>query len=324
MKKNIIAFCVFLNAQFAFACLNHFDVFASKPLLDNAGYVVFSRNFSFSVADSALVQRFQLDSMAIYPYEKLTNIGVLLTKFGRLDEALVIFKKLYQEHPNDYKAVANLGTIYELVGQLNEAKALIEKALILNPNSHDGSEWFHVKVLTAKLALQADSNWLMTHKVMNLGRDKQSPRKSSEYNKSMALIRQIAHQLQERLPFTPTPNLLIANVLNELGDLCALEYSIKEAYSAYLIALAYDPDDVYKIQEKMKKIETQLTAYDTDLPLIKRVFHGDSTIVYHKIAAPIVKPQEHNWFADNKKTIGFALFCLLSLGILRHIFKPEA
>jgi tetratricopeptide (TPR) repeat protein len=292
MKKIIIALCVFLNTQSAFACLNHFGTFPVKPLLDNAGYVVFSRNFSFSKTDSTLVQHFQLDSINVYTYEKLTNIGVLLTQFGRLDEALVIFKKLYQEHPNDYKAVANLGTIYELVGQFSEAKALIEKALILNPNSHNGSEWFHVKVLAAKLALQADSNWLMTHKVMNLGRNKQSPRKSSEYNKSMALIRQIAHQLEERLPFTPTPNLLIANVLNELGDLCALEYSIKEAYSAYLIALAYDPDDVYEIQKKMKKIETQLTAYDTDLPLIKRVFHGDSTIVYHKIPAPIIKLQE--------------------------------
>jgi tetratricopeptide (TPR) repeat protein len=315
MKKIGMTFCAFCCLQSAFACFNLPNGQAymnsashDKPLLNNAGYVVFSRTFSVKNADSLLVSQFHLDSIAVYNYDKRTKIAVLLTQFGRLDEALVIFEKLYNERQNDYIAVVNLGTIYELVGELDSAKALIVKAIRLNPHSHEDSEWFHVKVLEAKLALQNDPNWLLNHQVMNLS-------KKLNNEKTMALIRQITHQLHERLPFTGTPNLLITNVLNELGDLCALDYSIKEAYSAFLIALTYDPNDTYKIQDKLNKLKPQFAAYDTDLPLLNRVFNGDSTFVYKKIATPIIRAEEKSVYEQNKYTI-LSVLSLLSLSVL--------
>jgi tetratricopeptide (TPR) repeat protein len=296
---------------------------AGDKYVGSYGSVYFHRTFLHDEKDSLLLAHFQPSDFNYADTfnansAHLTHLGILLTQAGRIPEALTLFQKMYYYRPNDYRIVANLGTIYELSGRNPEAKALIQRALVLNPDSHGGSEWFHVKVLDAKLAMQSDSNWLRTHSVLGWsGFQKTERTKAGVFMKSVERIHQVIHQLRERIPFTPTPNLLIANVLNDLGDAIALEYSVEDAYAAYVVALEYDPQDTYQIQLKMARLAKVLKARGEKLPLLENIF-GQDTI---KNKLQIQLPTPENFAANPAKTeernyniLIVSILCILSFG----------
>ena len=92
--------------------------------------------------------------------ELLSDYALNLVRAGKIKEALVIFEKLVVKYPNEYALQANLGTTYELMGDNKAALKHIKKGLELNPNSHEGSEWIHVKILEAKIALESNPKLL--------------------------------------------------------------------------------------------------------------------------------------------------------------------
>jgi len=55
-------------------------------------------------------------------------------------------------HPGLYATAANLGTAYELLGNVDSAYYWIEEDMRRNPQGHEGSEWMHLCILSAKRA----------------------------------------------------------------------------------------------------------------------------------------------------------------------------
>ncbi len=98
--------------------------------------------------------------------ESRNDRGVCLAHLGRAKEALSLFQKLEQEEPGTYRTAANLGTCYELCGQDQEALHWIQVGMKLFPQSHEGTEWLHVKILQAKIAIAKDPDWLKSHSVL--------------------------------------------------------------------------------------------------------------------------------------------------------------
>ena len=88
--------------------------------------------------------------------------------FGRVDEAIALLKDLEQRHPGKSATAANLGTAFELQGKDQAALQWIREGIRRDPKVHFGSEWVHVRILEAKLAIKADPHWLDTHSVMGL------------------------------------------------------------------------------------------------------------------------------------------------------------
>lgn len=195
--------------------------------------------------------------------ELLSDYAVGLMRLGHYQDALIILEYVNSKFPNQYNVVANLGTAYELNGQLENALHWIKKGIELNPQSHNGSEWIHVKILEAKIALQKDSNFLKDYTVLEL---------SGEQLKDEAVFHQLWTQLYERFPFSPSEeNPIMADLFITLGDLSAQTLSTEYAQTYYLLAQNYyfaSKDLVKSKLTNLKNIRRELA--DKTLPEVEQ------------------------------------------------------
>jgi tetratricopeptide (TPR) repeat protein len=250
----------------AFACYNEYtqqNLAGKENTYLHFGLPQFFRSFDLAFSEK-FIAAYNLSTLPVTDFKTRSDISVHLCRLGRYTEALVILRDLYKRYPEEYNVMSNLGTTYELVGKPDSALLILRKANQINPVGHSGTEWVHLKVLEAKLEIRKDPVWLLHHQVLDMGIAKASKLKSQEFTKNNFTIDAVIYQLTERIPFTPTPDLLLANVLNELADATALEHSITEAYVLYHIALQYDPQDAFGIQGKMKHLEGLFKKYKVE------------------------------------------------------------
>ncbi|NJO00608.1 MAG: tetratricopeptide repeat protein [Bacteroidia bacterium] len=225
----------------AFCCLNEYNVNARGEVDElYEGLPVFYRSFDVSYS-RAFVNSFDLTQKESIHYQKLSDVAFHLTRLKRFDEALSLLKWLHHRHPSQYQIMANLGTLYELTGNVDSAYYFIEQSMKINPDAHGGSEWVHLAVLRAKQQMQRNPNWIYQHQVLNLGLTDTVAQHSEQYEEILKKIWDISHQMEERIPFSPEPDLIVANIMRELGQLLETHVSIKDAYIAYRIAQVYDP-----------------------------------------------------------------------------------
>lgn len=129
----------------------------------------------------------------------------------------------------------------------------IRKGLKLNPDSHDGSEWIHVKILEAKIALEKDPNYLNTHSVLNL---------HSKQKQSQKVFDQLYIQLQERFPFSPKEaNPVMADLFIEMGDFYLDNISFEHAKAFYQIAKIYYKSSRKEVDEKIDRARKLRETY---------------------------------------------------------------
>ena len=83
-----------------------------------------------------------------------------------MKEAIELLEELEKKSPGQYAVAANLGTAYELNGDNRKALEWIKKGVERNPESHFGTEWLHVKILEAKIAIEQNPEWLSNHSVL--------------------------------------------------------------------------------------------------------------------------------------------------------------
>jgi tetratricopeptide (TPR) repeat protein len=223
-------------------------------------------NYYYNEPDKKTAKKFlakyDLKKIPTYPSDEQSDIAVNLAYLGRYDEALYILRRLQISHPNDYNIAANLGTTYELVGKNDSALLFIKKGMQLNPDSHEGTEWVHVKILEAKLKMANNPNWINSNSVLGTGVSFSSKKSERLFQKA----EDIEYQLQERIPFTPFPDALLGNVFNELGDLYATQHSVELAYIAYQFSLANDMADHFGVKKKMEQLKPILQKNNIPLP----------------------------------------------------------
>lgn len=182
-----------------------------------------------------------------------TNFGVAMMRRGLHAQARDIFAKLAAEHKNEYVIAANLGTAYELTGDLPNALKWIRLGIALNGDSHEGTEWLHVKILEAKLAAQGDPKWFEQHTVlgMDFGKDaipkmlSENIRDEKGYERSLDSVRHaLEYQLHERLFYVRDPDPVVFDLLFDLGNLL----SIREDY--HKAAEIFRHAKRFQVQEK--------------------------------------------------------------------------
>ena len=100
--------------------------------------------------------------------EDYSDYAVMLVYNGEYLRAKAIFIEIESKSPGLYATASNLGTTYELLGQNDLALHWITKAIKINPNSHNGSEWIHVKILEAKIKANGDDKYFLTHNLLSL------------------------------------------------------------------------------------------------------------------------------------------------------------
>ncbi|MCW5871365.1 MAG: hypothetical protein KIS61_29190 [Candidatus Eremiobacteraeota bacterium] len=171
--------------------------------------------------------------------------GVCLAHLGRSREALALFQQLEREAPGVYGTAANMGTCYELCGRDEDALYWIRESIHRNPDAHQGTEWLHVKILEAKLALAQDPNWLQSHSVLGMDfGSKVRPHYPRELSTQVARDRvrkALRYQLGERMPLVPPPDPVVADLLFDLANLAALMQSAHRGEEVMQEALRYGP-----------------------------------------------------------------------------------
>jgi tetratricopeptide (TPR) repeat protein len=171
--------------------------------------------------------------------EDYSDLGSMLIYTGQYLKAKQIFQEIEQKTPGLYQTAANLGTAYELLGQNDSALYWIKRAVEINPNSHRGSEWIHVKILEAKVRANGDEKYLWTHSILSLdfGDDKIPINKN---NLDLQNLRDhLYDQLNERISFIKPKDPIVAQLLFDLGNVCALTMDATSGLQVYQSAKEY-------------------------------------------------------------------------------------
>jgi hypothetical protein len=201
-------------------------------------------------------------------------VGRLLT--GRYSEAISLLKEAEKRFPGHAIVAANLGTAYELSGNDAEGLRWIREGVRRDPQEHEGTEWLHVKILEAKIALSRDPEWLKKNTVLglNFGDAKVPvmpatlPRNEKGEARTPAEIgRAIWYQTEERRKFVSPPNAVMADLYAARGDLSyalgrPTSYAETIGYPAadYEEALRYGAVRQALVQQRKHAFETRWTA----------------------------------------------------------------
>lgn len=181
-------------------------------------------------------------------HEDKNDLAVAFIHLGEYDQALKLLNQIEKEEPGIYGTAANLGTLYELRGDNAQALHWIKEGIVRNKESHFGSEWLHVKILEAKIALAKDPKWLEKNTVLGLdfGSEAVPSRPSIKLvgndGKPLTLEdvrRAIQYQLEERLQFVEPPEPIVGDLLVDLGNANALEVAVEFAIPVYAMAIGY-------------------------------------------------------------------------------------
>lgn len=168
--------------------------------------------------------------------ELATDLAVAQILAGNYKAAIKILRKVERERPGVFKTAANLGTALELSGNNKEALVWIKEGVKRYPKDHQGSEWVHVRILEAKLAMEKDPAWLQKHHVLGVDMvafpctqsfidHTGKPKTLDEVSKA------ISYQLKERLKFVTAPDPVVADLYMTWGDIEAVSGTGKGYYA---------------------------------------------------------------------------------------------
>jgi tetratricopeptide (TPR) repeat protein len=189
-----------------------------------------------------------------------SDYAAVLMHLGAAAKSIEILTEVEQHQPGEYVTAANLGTAYELSGNNELAREWIIESIARNANSHYGTEWLHVKILDAKIALAADPNWLKSHSILGLdfgSADAPAVPESEAYDyadfpRNLPHVTDaLAHQLHERMGFVPAPDPVVADLLVDLANALAITRTLEHAAKVYELALTYAPRDTELIKRRL-------------------------------------------------------------------------
>lgn len=220
MRVALAAF-LFFSAH-AFACINSYE----EDLT-----IMMDRGDPEEI--TATVKRLETENAKQPTTPTRNDLGVAYILSGQYDSAVRTLESLEKDDPGQSRTASNLGTALELSGRNEEALRWIKEGIVRDPQDHEGTEWLHVKILEAKVALGKDANWLKSHTVLGvsfgsavrpeaptaLPSDQSGPRSWEETEKAMH------YQLGERLKFVKAPDPIVASLFRSRADIAYLRQS---------------------------------------------------------------------------------------------------
>ena len=179
-------------------------------------------------------------------YQVKNDLATSLAHTGQAAEAVTLLEQIEAEKPGLYVTAANLGTAYELTGNNEKALEWIPaRGIARNARAHEGTEWLHVRILQAKLALKDDPKWLASNSILGARASSDPADISAVGNRGEKLFRDqvkaaLIYQLHERLQFVPPPDAVVGSLLLDLGELLSTEPTgVGGAKSVFQLAANY-------------------------------------------------------------------------------------
>ncbi|MBF4514958.1 tetratricopeptide repeat protein [Flavobacterium sp. ANB] len=240
MNKFKAYVVVFVLISFkSFACLNGETKTLKNGVtiyVDYRGLVPHGHNFFINNFPKLISE---LDGL----YKKTNNIdylsdkGYVLIVQKRYDEALKLYLNIEKTKPNRYSTASNIGTLYELMGENQKAYDWIKKSIEINPESHNSSEWLHLKILEAKIKNLSDvpGQFLINTNFGTTG----IPKTNLSKEEIDQLAKSVYFQVNERMSFIEPKDKIISILLFELGNLVELKGEHENALQIYRTARTY-------------------------------------------------------------------------------------
>ncbi len=188
-------------------------------------------------------------------YQVRNDLASALIHTGDPKAAILILEGIEKTNPALYQTASNLGTAYELTGENEKGLKWIRKGIELNSKSHESSEWIHVKILEAKIVLAKNGDFPKDGSILGLnfgsGSQPKPPKTLPSGNaKGIGILTidqveaGLKYQLHERLQFVKLPDLIVASLLYDLGNIIALKPgSNVSAKGIYELAKFYFPPE---------------------------------------------------------------------------------
>ena len=203
----------------AFACVNTF-VSEIKELKGMGNHARVAK----VVASADAAYRFKPS------LETANDLAVAWILTDRVSEGVQLLRDVEKRYPANAIVAANLGTALELSGNDAEALQWIRESVRRDPEEHQGSEWVHVRILEAKLALRNDPNWLRKNAVVGWREGQRfPPDEESRPRRPRDMIAAITYQLQERTQFVDAPDAVVGDLYLSIGDIA---FAVPGAYSS--------------------------------------------------------------------------------------------
>ena len=192
-----------------------------------------------------------------------SDYSIALMYLGRSQEAVALLQKLEKEQPGKYFVAANLGTAYELAGDNENAAHWIAEGIRRNPESHEGTEWLHLKILEAKIARQSDPDYFKKHSVLDIVPEPMTPDTvlGKEQLHPAAVEEAIQHQLSERMQFVKPPDPAVAGLLFDYAAIEAGTRTLESAEQILRMAVDYGYPS--------EKVQPLLKTYDSRIAMRK-------------------------------------------------------
>jgi tetratricopeptide (TPR) repeat protein len=181
------------------------------------------------------------------------DLAAMAMRNGQFERAYNVLVAIEEEDPGAYRVAANLGTALELLGRNEEARRWIAEGIARNVDNHAGTEWLHLRILDAKLALARDPTWLNTHSVLgtDFGHDDAPAKRvtmpagndGQVIDAPLEVQFGICYQMMERLPFTPTPDPVVGSLLFDAGNIAYRHDTLDNAIKLYELAQTYTVAD---------------------------------------------------------------------------------
>ena len=262
MKRLLVVLAVIAVATPLFACVNTFGTdlkgqfretfFTGDDLVE---YLTKPDGPNWRAQKKKLSRNLSRASI-----EQQNDYVAALLHLGEIQPALAILVRIEQTRPGLYATATNLGTAYELVGKNEHALSWIRAGIRRNPESHFGSEWLHVAILEAKLAMAGNPHWLRTHSVLGLDFGSETlPRMPARFpsgNRGQTFdaqeTRQAIHvQMAERLQFVGPPDPIVGDLLFDYANLLMLTGTMENAAAVYELALRYGTPRAALAQQRL-------------------------------------------------------------------------
>jgi tetratricopeptide (TPR) repeat protein len=263
MKKYIVMLLLLPLSWAAFACLNFYAVNEQGKETIYEDYPPYQVYINPKSDKEQLYQyeKWIAEERGSDRYKYISNYAAYLVKLGRSREALPMLRKLAKQMPGEYEILANLAVAFELNGYPDSALKYMRQSLKLNPDSHNKSEWFHIRILEAAITARDRKLKIDTMNVLKLGN-----------SNSDAIARQIGDQLKERVPLSSSPNILLSKALEESADYYRKVISIDWSVKLYAMAAGYtqDASTRQRIWSKINSAQARIMQLDKSNPKARK------------------------------------------------------
>jgi tetratricopeptide (TPR) repeat protein len=301
--KTITVLSLLLCFPNAFACINEYRALVDGKIENTS--VGESQRLTARFDEKYVLSRLkQADSTyrVTGNLKDFSDYGAALIYAGEYNKALEVFREIERNQPGLYATAANKGTAFELMGELDSALFWIAKAVKINPESHQGSEWIHVKVLEAKVKFKDDESELWDYDVLSLGFGNGKIPENSKNHQLLRLYDQLRFQIMERMFFVKPKDPILAKLLFEFATVIALLENVESAMPVMEQAGEYGLDS--RVYKKRK-------AYFEEL-------HAKADLLNQPQKQTKVSQEE-----DSTQTVMYTVLILLFVGGLIYIMRKS-